>query len=155
MATRTKIALLLGYAEEEKQSLFVEGFLTQMFAFDCDVCCFAMYNKYQETIEREHGESEIFSLINYELFDGFVVLSDTIQTPGLTGDIEEKLKNNFDGPVICVDKNSKYFHSFISETFSPKQCGIFVANKIKALIDDEEVLEVSAHESEIKSEFEN
>ncbi len=153
MATRTKIALLLGYAEEEKQSLFIEGFLTQMFAFDCDVCCFAMYNKYQETIEREHGESEIFSLINYELFDGFVVLSDTIQTPGLTGDIEEKLKNNFDGPVICVDKNSKYFHSFISETFSPKQCGIFVANKIKALIDDEEVLEVSAHESEIKSEF--
>lgn len=139
MASRTKIALLLSCAEEEKQKLFINGFLNQMFAYDCDVCCFAMYNSYQDTIERECGESEIFSLINYEMFDGFVVLSDTIQTPGLIGDIEEKLKNNFNGPVICVDKKSKHFCSFVSESISPKQSGIFVAKKLKEMLDDEAV----------------
>ena len=63
MTQKKKVALLLGHVEEAYQSLFIEGFFQQMFELDYDVCVFAMYNKYQETIEREQGESAIFSLI--------------------------------------------------------------------------------------------
>ena len=118
MTSRKKIALLLGNPEEKYQSLFIEGFLKQTFFYNYDVCVFAMYNKYQETEAREKGESTIFSLVNYALFDGIVIISDTIQTPGLVDKIEEDLKNNFDGPVICIDKESKYFTSLMTGHYS-------------------------------------
>ncbi len=117
MSPRKKIALLLGHVEETYQGLFIEGFFQQMFELDYDVCVFAMYNKYQETIEREQGESAIFSLINPEHFEGIVILSDTIQTPGLADHLEETFKNNYSGPVICVDKKSNYYPTLITDHY--------------------------------------
>lgn len=79
---RKKIALLVGQPDENYQELFIKGFLKQAYACDFDVCIFAMYQKYQETKSRERGEANIFSLPDYDLFDGIVILADTIQTPG-------------------------------------------------------------------------
>ncbi len=117
MTSRKRIALLLGHVEESYQSTFIKGFLEQMFSYDYDVCVFAMYNKYQETAEREKGETIIFSLVNPELFDGIVILSDTIQTPGLAEKLEESIKNNYSGPVVCVDKQSKYYPTLITDHY--------------------------------------
>ncbi|MBQ8198380.1 MAG: EAL domain-containing protein [Lachnospiraceae bacterium] len=116
---RKRIGLLVGHVEEVYQKTFIESFLKEAFSYDYDVCVFAMYNKYQETPAREIGESTIYSLINYALFDGFVVLSDTIQTRGVEEQIEEKLKEHFDGPVLCVDKESKYFKSLVLRHYAP------------------------------------
>lgn len=44
----------------------MQGFLAKAFAFDYDVCTFATYRKYQDTSEREVGETSIFSLIDYD-----------------------------------------------------------------------------------------
>ena len=118
MGKRKRIGLLVGQAEENYQKLFIEGFLQQAFEYDYDVCVFAMYQKYQETTAREIGESTIFTLINYELFDGFIVLLDTLQTPGVAEDVESKLKKYFDGPVICIDKESKYFPTIMTDHYS-------------------------------------
>ena len=115
---RKRIALLVGHVEENFQSSFIEGFLKEVFGYDYDVCVFAMYNKYQETTAREIGESTIFSLINYELFDAFVILLDTIQTPGLVEQLEKKLKEQYNGPVLCVDKKSDFFPSLMTEHYS-------------------------------------
>ena len=130
MRQRKRIGLLLGQAEENYQKLFIEGFFQQAFEYDYDVCVFAMYQKYQETAAREIGESDIFSLINYELFDGFVVLLDTIQTPGVAEDVENNLKQYFDGPVLCVDKESKYFPTLMTDHYS------VVKKLVSHLIDD-------------------
>ena len=118
MGTRKRIGLLVGQAEENYQKLFIEGFLKQAFSYDYDACVFAMYQKYQETTAREIGESTIFTLINYELFDAFVVLLDTIQTPGVADDVENQLKTHFNGPVICIDKESKYFPVVMTDHYS-------------------------------------
>lgn len=115
---RKRIGLLVGHVEENFQSSFIEGFLKEVFGYDYDVCVFAMYNKYQETTAREIGESTIFSLINYELFDAFVILLDTIQTPGLVEFLEKKLKEQYNGPVLCVDKKSDFFPSLMTEHYS-------------------------------------
>ncbi len=130
MGTRKRIGLLVGQAEENYQKLFIEGFLKQAFEYDYDVCVFAMYQKYQETTAREIGESTIFTLINYKLFDGFIVLLDTLQTPGVADDVENKLKQYFDGPVICIDKESKYFPVIMTDHYSA------VKKLISHLIDD-------------------
>lgn len=117
MTPRKRVALLLGHVEESYQSAFIKGFFEQMFSYDYDVCVFAMYNKYQETLEREQGETVIFSLVNPELFDGIVILSDTIQTPGLAEKLEERFKENYSGPVVCVDKQSKYYPTLITDHY--------------------------------------
>lgn len=119
MKERKRIALLVGQPEEDYQKLFIQGFLEQGFLYNYDVCIFAMYQKYQESQAREIGESHIFSLIQYELFDAFVVLLDTIQTPQVADRIEQKLKDCFSGPVICVDKQSKYFPTVMTDHYTP------------------------------------
>ena len=109
MAVRKRIALLLGQAEEFYQYRFIDGFLRQTFDADLDVCIFSMYLKYQDTEAREKGDKRIYSLVNFSLFDAVVVLPDTIQTPGMAGEIEDRIKAEFDGPVLYVDLASKTF----------------------------------------------
>lgn len=106
-----RIAILCGQADEEFQKLFIEGFEKQAFKCGFDVCVFAMYMKFQEKKIREAGESQIFALVNFEQFDAFVVLADTIQTPGVLGALEERLHNEAHTPVLFVDKESRYFQS--------------------------------------------
>lgn len=117
--SRKKIGLLLGQPDEKYQKEFIEGFLKQTYKDDYDVCIFAMHRKYQESTNREIGESNIFSLIPYEGFDGFVVLADTIQTTGLIERLEDELHTFFHGPVLFVDKESEYFPSISTDHFHP------------------------------------
>ena len=112
-----RIAVLLGQADEGYQRDFVSGIMQQAFEMNYDVCVFSMYIKYQNSKEREAGESNIYNLINYDLFDGVIILSDTIQTPGINEKIEEHIHEVFDGPVVCVDTDSKYFYSFWTDGY--------------------------------------
>ena len=105
MGKRRTFALLVGQAYEYYQASFIEGFLKLMFAEDCDVCVFAMYEKYQNTAAREVGETSIFKLVPYDRFDGFVLMLDTLQTPGLADRIVKDIKKNVKVPVITVDKD--------------------------------------------------
>lgn len=108
---RKRIALLVGQADESYQSLFVTGFIRQAFQYDMDVCVFSMYHKYQDTAEREAGDSNIFSLMDPEQFDAVVVVEDTIQTSGAADNLEELLHERCSKPVLIIEKESKYFPS--------------------------------------------
>lgn len=103
MAARRRIALLVGQPEEKYQQQFLGGFLETIFTHDYDVCIFAMDQKQQRSAARGSGESNIFSLIQCEMFDSFVVLSDTLRTPGVVTELKGKLKKEFSGPVIYAD----------------------------------------------------
>ena len=89
-----KIAVLLGQAEEAYQSGFMKGLMERAFECGFDVYAFSMYIKYQNTKEREVGDSNIYNLINYDLFDAVIIMSDVIQTPGVEKEIEEKIYVN-------------------------------------------------------------
>ena len=89
MKRNKRIALFAGQADESYQSRFISGFMKNAFAAGYDVCVFSMYLKYQDTPERELGESNIFSLMNPEKFDGAIILKDSIQTENAA----EKLKS--------------------------------------------------------------
>ena len=106
---RRRLALLLGQGDEEYQSEFVRGFLKEAYASDFDVCLFSMFIKYQNSRERELGDSNIYNLINYDKFDAVVILSDSIQTPGVAEELENTIKKNFSGPVLVIDRESKNF----------------------------------------------
>lgn len=114
---RGRIALLLGQADEAYQSELISGVEKQAFAAGYDVCVFSMYIKYQNSREREKGDSNIFNLINFNLFDAVIVLSDTIQTPGVENAIEERLHREYKGKVLCIDHESKYFPFFWADGY--------------------------------------
>lgn len=114
---RKRICILVGHADESYQKAFIEGFLAKAFSYDYDICCFAAYNKYQESTVREIGENNIFSLIDFPSFDGVVALLDTIQAPGIAAELEERIKEKFSGPVVCIDKKSKYFVNLMTEHY--------------------------------------
>ncbi|MCR5251044.1 MAG: EAL domain-containing protein [Lachnospiraceae bacterium] len=119
MASRKRIALLMGQADEYYQLRFIRGFVQEAFDRDTDVCIFSMLIKYQNTPARETGDSNIFSLVNYSLFDAVVLLSDTIQTPGVLEALEEKIKKSFQGPVLVVDQKSRNFPSIWTDSYTP------------------------------------
>lgn len=117
MAERKRIALLLGEPDKSAQSNFIEGFLRQTFEYDIDVCVFAMYQMYQDSSNRELGDSKIFSLIPYDSIDAMVVMADTMQTTGVLEQLESELEDYFQGPVLFVDKHSDKFPYIIMDDY--------------------------------------
>ena len=81
--SKKKLAVLLGQIEEPYQQDFIEGVNKRAFELGFDVCVFTMFIKYQNNKDREIGDSNIFNLINYSMFDAIIIMSDTIQTPGI------------------------------------------------------------------------
>ncbi len=119
MAKRTRIAVLVGQADENYQHKFIEGFTEQAFKQNYDVCIFSMFKKYQNTSERELGEGNIYNLINYDLFDAIIFMKDTIQTPGLAAKLENTIHEKFNGPVLCIDIESKFFPTIWTDGYTP------------------------------------
>lgn len=116
---RKKIAVLVAQIDETTQKRFLTEFIRQSYEYDYDVCIFTMYQKYQETALRNIGDSNIFELVNCALFDAIVILGDTILTPGLIGPLQEKIKREFDGPVLVFDLQSPMFESVIMDHYTP------------------------------------
>lgn len=117
-SSRKKIALLLGQADEEYQKDFIEGVIRQSRKKDYDVCVFSMFIKYQNSREREIGDSNIFDAVNLSRFDAVIFLLDTIQTPGKAKEIEDRLKKEFTGPVICIDASIDGFDCFYTDGYN-------------------------------------
>ena len=111
MNKKYRIAVLGGEVEEKRQSRFITGFLRQTHEDNIDVCIFSMYRKYQDTVERESGDSNIFRLFNPLSFDGIVLIKDSIQTNGLCQEIENRIEEEFNGPVLVIDRESEFFPS--------------------------------------------
>ena len=115
---RKRVAILVGQADEDYQSRFISGFLQKGFKHGFDTCIFSMFRKYQNSADREEGESSIFSLLNMEMFDAIVILKDTIQISGKTQEIEEKINKKFKGRVLVVEQESEYFPSICTDGYA-------------------------------------
>ncbi|MCR4692118.1 MAG: EAL domain-containing protein [Lachnospiraceae bacterium] len=115
---RKRIAVLIGQGDENYQSRFISGLIAQAFSLNMDVCVFSMFRKYQDTSVREAAESNIFHLVNYSMFDGIVLLKDSIQTPNVARMIEENIKEKYTGPVLVVESESDFFDTLSSDNYS-------------------------------------
>ncbi|MCR4937343.1 MAG: EAL domain-containing protein [Lachnospiraceae bacterium] len=116
---RKRLALISAQSDEYYQRRFIEGFLGEAFKNDMDVSIFSMYRKYQTTALREQGEGNIFNLLNTSLFDGIVMLKDTLQTKDLAENLEKRIAEEYKGPVITVEKESDFFPSALSNGYDP------------------------------------
>ena len=129
MGLRKRIAVLSSQLEERYQKEFIEGFYERAFSLDYDVCVFSSFQKEPESNLRAIGETNIFNLINYERFDGIVVLPDVLQVSGLMMSIEKKLRG-YKGKVLYVDRESDIYPFIMIDHYRP------LYNLIAHLIDD-------------------
>lgn len=118
MARKRRIAILGGEVEEKRQSRFITGFLRKARTEDMDVCVFSMFRKYQDTPVREAGDSNIFNLFEPAAFDGIVIIKDSIQTNGVCHDLETRINEEFNGPVLVIDRESDFFPSVFEDDYA-------------------------------------
>ncbi len=116
---RKKIGILLAQLEEDTQKRFVQAFTKEAYAHDYDICIFSMYLKYQDNELRNIGDSNIYSLIQYNCFDGLVVMIDTILTPGFESRLLDRIRCSYTGPVIVIDKEVEDFDYVLMDHYTP------------------------------------
>ena len=120
MHNRKRICVISAQIDENTQNRFMQGFMKKAYELDYDVCVFSMFLKYQDSTYREVGDSNIYNLINFDLFDAVVLCQDTLQTPGLVEKLEKRLQSEFsDGVVLVVDKENKIYPSVIMDHYTP------------------------------------
>ncbi|MCQ2481938.1 MAG: EAL domain-containing protein [Clostridia bacterium] len=116
---RKRIAVLAAQIEEKTPSAFLRAFTDEAYKYDYDVCIFASIQKFQLTEPRIVNDSSVFSLIQYDSFDGIVILLDTIQNPGMGDKIQNQIKNEYDGPVLVFDHESSFFETIMINHYEP------------------------------------
>lgn len=120
MSNRKRICVITAQVEESTQNRFMQGFLKQAYDMNYDVCIFSMFLKYQDSTDREVGDSNIYNLINFNLFDAVVLCQDTIQTPGVVEKLEKRLQSEFaNGVVVVVDKENNIFPTVMMDHYTP------------------------------------
>ena len=120
MHNRKRICVISAQVDENTQNRFMQGLMKRAYDLDYDVCVFSMFLKYQDSTYREVGDSNIYNLINFDIFDAVVLCQDTLQTPGLVEKLEKRLQSEFpDGVVLVVDKENKIYPSVIMDHYTP------------------------------------
>ena len=116
---RKRICVLLAQLEEKTQKRFMTSFTKEAYANDYDICIFSMYQKFQETDLRNIGDPNIYSLANFKKFDALVVLLDTILAPGVSDKLLKRIKEEFNGPVIVIDRETEDFDYILMDHYTP------------------------------------
>ncbi len=109
---RKRIGILMSQPESAFQSQFLKGFLSEAFRLDYDVSVFATFLRTGCSEQFQIGETNIYNAINYNLYDGFVVLPYTLLIEGLASSLLQQLKTVYHGSVIVADAENDLF-SFI------------------------------------------
>ena len=112
------IAVIVSEICEDYQTMLIDGIRQSAAESGYNVAVFAsFFSGRSDSPLNEIGENNIFSLINYKLFDGFIVVPNSLERPGLLDNIVEQLKNT-EKPVVYIDKENDDFYSVCSDDYS-------------------------------------
>lgn len=114
---RKYIALLISEVCEVYQSQIIDGIKKRAVELNCNVAVFAsFFSKQMESILGAQGENNIFNLINYDLFDGFIVLPNALPEHILSA-AEETFKK-MGKPVVYIDNENQNFYNVLSDDYN-------------------------------------
>ncbi|MBQ7047176.1 MAG: GGDEF domain-containing protein [Oscillospiraceae bacterium] len=114
MEKRKHIAVIVLDVHDHYQATMLKGLMEQAFSMNVDVSVFSMFRNYDDKTTYQHGEENIFELINYELFDGFIYASGLIQNDDLKEKLDKKLLE-CGKPVVCMDTVDDRFTSVLAD----------------------------------------
>ncbi len=102
MKNLKNIAVLVSCIDEEYQNKILSGITDYAEDEGYNVSIFTAFGGNLKNLKQDIGEYNIFNLINLELFDGIILLTNTITSEKVKNEIIEKVKN-FDICAVSVD----------------------------------------------------
>lgn len=112
------IAVIVSEVCEVYQSLLLQGIKKRAVENNYNVAVFgSFFVKRFASFLNEIGENNIFSLINYDLFDGFIVVPNAIEPEELLNKIKADLLK-VGKPVVYIDKDDEDFISVCSDDYN-------------------------------------
>ncbi len=97
------IGLCMAGVDEEYNGLFLNAYAKYISAYDFKLITFYSLSTLDEVSRNDIGEANIFKLINYNILDGLIVMSETIKSEEvLYGLVSTALSKDI--PVVSVDK---------------------------------------------------
>lgn len=116
---RKRIAVITAQIDEYRQNEFLTRFSKRAYELDYDVCMFAMYQKFQTTDMRSAGDSNIYELIQYDMFDAILFMPDTVLVPGVSDRILQRMRERFHGPVLVFELDNPYYPTIKIDHYVP------------------------------------
>ncbi len=96
------IGLCLAGVDEEYNDAFLRAFSSHSSDYGFKLICFYSFSSLDKMDKHDLGESYIYNLINFDMLDGLIILSESIKTRSVTLEIV-KQANRHNIPVVSVD----------------------------------------------------
>ncbi|MBR5164570.1 MAG: GGDEF domain-containing protein [Ruminococcus sp.] len=81
MSRPIEIAVIVAGIDEEYQNAVLEGIISFAKSHNVNISCFAAFGGVITNNKYDLGEYNIYSLINFDLFDGIILMTNTISDP--------------------------------------------------------------------------
>ena len=113
-----EIAVIVAGIDEEYQHSVIEGVINCAKVNNANISCFSAFGGVISNSKYDVGEYNIYSLINFEKFDGVILLSNTISDPIEKEKIVNRVKKS-GLPVSILDcSDYKYFYNISIDNYS-------------------------------------
>ena len=97
-----EIAVIVAGIDEEYQISVLEGINECALKYNINISCFTAFGGVMTSSLFDIGEYNIYKLINYDRFDGFILLTNTINEPGEKEKIISKVRSS-GVPAVVFD----------------------------------------------------
>lgn len=113
-----EIAVIVAGIDEEYQNSVIEGIISCAKDKNANISCFSAFGGVLSNSKYDVGEYNIYSLINFEKFDGVILLSNTISDPIEKEKIVNRVKRS--GLPVSILDCSEYheFHNISIDNYS-------------------------------------
>ena len=113
---RKRIAVLVAQADSMYQKFLMSGILREAEKRDMDVAVFATFIKISSAEDTSAGEYNIFNIINDDVFDGYILASDTIRESGWLERVAKRVRDIAgDKPIVSLDYDVEGFETFMTD----------------------------------------
>ncbi len=117
MAKIKNIAVIVAGIDEEYQNSVIDGIVSCAKEHDANVACFTAFGGVISSSKYDIGEYNIYSLVNYDEFDGVVLMTNTICDPGEKKKIISAVKKSCIPAIFLdCDDDPEFFNIKIDNT---------------------------------------
>jgi diguanylate cyclase (GGDEF)-like protein len=114
----TEIAVVLAGIDEEYQNSILEGIIDCAKQNNVNISCFSAFGGVMTSSHYDVGEYNIYELINFERFDGIILLTNTINDPNEKEKITAKAKASKLPTVVVGCDDYPEFYSVNTDNFT-------------------------------------
>lgn len=109
MGNPINIAVIVAGIDEEYQNNILLGIQDFAASHKINFSFFIAFGGILKNKRHDAGEFNIYNLVNFEKFDGVILLTNTISSPQITHELTERI-NAAGIPAVCIDNNLADFY---------------------------------------------